>query len=51
MMLPIYFLFGYLFVVLGMFAASKFKTYKWQGYVLNALFVIFVIAAYLDMTK
>lgn len=51
MMLPIYFLFGYLFIVLAMFAVSKFKTYKWQGYILNALFVVFVISAYIDMTK
>ena len=50
MMVPIYFLFGYLFVVLAMFALSAFKTYKWQGYVLNALFIIFVVVSYLNMT-
>ena len=49
MMVPMYFLFGYLFLILGMFAASKFKTYKWQGYVLNALFLIFVVVSALNM--
>jgi Ca2+/Na+ antiporter len=49
MLLPIYFLFGYLFIVLGIFALSKFKTYKWQGYVLNLLFIIFVVISYLTM--
>lgn len=46
MTIPIIFLFAYLFIVLGIFAASKFKTYKWQGYILNALFVIFVGVSY-----
>lgn len=49
MMIPIYFLFGYLFVVLGMFAISKFKTYRWQGYFLNLLFLIFVGVSYYFM--
>lgn len=43
MLLPIYFLFGYLIIILGIFALSKFKTYKWQGYILNALFLVFVV--------
>ncbi len=50
MMVPIYFLFGYLFVVLAMFALSRFKTYKWQGYFLNALFLIFVVASYISLS-
>lgn len=46
MIIPIIFLFAYLFIVLGLFALTKFKTHKWQGYVLNALFVIFVGVSY-----
>ncbi|HID92390.1 TPA: sodium:calcium antiporter [Candidatus Peregrinibacteria bacterium] len=42
MMIPIMFLFGYLFLVLLIFAVAKFETRKWQGWVLIALFIIFV---------
>ena len=42
MMTPILFLFLYLFIVLLIFAITKFKTKKWQGWVLIALFIIFV---------
>lgn len=42
MMMPIMFLFGYLFLVLLIFAIEKFETRKWQGWVLIALFIIFV---------
>ena len=46
MMIPILFLFGYLFIVLLAFALTKFKTKKWQGWFLIALFIAFVAINY-----
>lgn len=46
MVIPIAFLFGYLFVVLAIFASTNFTTQKWQGWVLNTLFIIFVAVSY-----
>ena len=43
MMMPIMFLFGYLFLVLLIFAIEKFETRKWQGWVLILLFIVFVV--------
>ncbi len=43
MMVPILFLFGYLFFVLFLFALAKFQTQKWQGWVLVVLFILFVV--------
>jgi K+-dependent Na+/Ca+ exchanger-like protein len=46
MIIPILFLFAYLFIVLLTFSITKFKIQKWQGWFLVLLFIIFVLVSY-----
>lgn len=46
MIIPILFLFAYLFIVLLTFSVTKFKIQKWQGWFLILLFIIFVLVSY-----